>query len=59
MSDKIKSGKEILDNFFSKVKNLGKADSSVIEIVSTLHKNNKLTNTNLTNELERLRDKIK
>jgi hypothetical protein len=57
MTDKIKSGQEILDDFFSKITNIEGLDKQVTNIVLKLYKDGKLTNTNLSNELSNLREK--
>lgn len=57
MTDKIKSGQEILDDFFSKITNIEGLDKQVTNIVLRLYKDGKLTNTNLSNELSNLREK--
>lgn len=57
MSDELKSGREILDEFFLKIMDIEGVDKDVAEIVFKLFKEDKLTSTNLTNELQRLREK--
>ncbi len=57
MTDKTKSGQEILDDFFSKITNIEGLDKQVTNIVLKLYKDGKLTNTNLSNELSNLREK--
>ncbi len=56
MSNKIKSGKEILDDFFSTVQQLDKVDKNIAEILMRLYQQGKLTDINLKNELQTLRD---
>lgn len=56
MSNKIKSGKEILDDFFSTIQQLDKVDKDIAEILTRLYQQGKLTDINLKNELQTLRD---
>ncbi|HMR55650.1 MAG TPA: hypothetical protein PKD34_03615 [Candidatus Doudnabacteria bacterium] len=56
MSNKIKSGKEILDDFFSTIQQLDKVDKDIAEILIRLYQQGKLTDINLKNELQTLRD---
>lgn len=56
MSNKIKSGKEILDDFFSTLLQLDKVDKDIAEILVRLYQQGKLTDINLKNELQTLRD---
>jgi len=57
MVDKIKSGQEILNDFFSQITDIDGVDQEVANIVLKLYKDDKLTNTNLSNELSNLREK--
>lgn len=57
MSIELKSGQEILDEFFFQITNIDGVDKDVAEAVLKLYKDNKLTNTNLSNELSNIRDK--
>jgi hypothetical protein len=57
MTDQIKSGQEILDEFFSHITDIEGADQEVIETIVKLYQDGKLTNTNISNELSRLREK--
>jgi len=56
MNNKIKSGKEILDDFFSTIQQLDKVDKDIAEILMRLYQQGKLTDINLKNELQTLRD---
>ena len=56
MSDNLKSGRELLEDFFSSVKGLKVPDKEVARTVLKLYKGNKLSNTNLTNELAQLKE---
>lgn len=59
MTDKAKSGQEILDDFFSQIKNINNIDQNVADVVLRLYREGKLTNTNLSNELRTPREKAK
>jgi|APSaa5957512535_1039671.scaffolds.fasta_scaffold675106_2 hypothetical protein len=55
MNDKIKSGKETLDEFFAGIK--GKEElGQTGDIIAELYKEGKLTDKNLTNALSELRE---
>lgn len=56
MSNKIKSGKEILDDFFSTIQQFDKVDKGIAEVLVKLYQQGKLTDINLKNELQTLRD---
>ena len=56
MENQIKSGKEILDNFFQNLKNLSDVDSKIAEKLCELYNQGKLTNINITNALINLRN---
>lgn len=57
MGSELKSGQEILDEFFSQIMNIDGVDREVAEIVLKLYKDGKLTNTNLSNELSSIRER--
>ncbi|MCL4536477.1 MAG: hypothetical protein M1610_02635 [Nitrospirae bacterium] len=57
MTNQIKSGQEILDEFFSQIANIEGVDQDVAEIVLKLYQEDKLTNINLSNELGKIREK--
>ncbi len=56
MSKHIRSGKEILDDFFGSVEDLPGVDPQIAALVKKLYDNDKLTQTNLTNALAALAD---
>jgi hypothetical protein len=56
MNSKVKSGKEILDDFFSGISNIKNVDKALAESLSNLYQKGKLTDTNVRNELQKLRD---
>ncbi len=56
MSTEIKSGKEILDEYFEEVKADEELDQDIIVAIDNLYKSGKLTDRNLTNALSELRE---
>ena len=56
MSTEVKSGKEVLDEFFTEIQENKKLDESVVKKIVELHGGEKLTDTNLTNGLTDLRE---
>ena len=57
MTVQIKSGQEILDEFFSQIGNIEGVDQDVAQTVLWLYQEGKLTNTNLSNDLGTIREK--
>lgn len=51
MTDQIKNGKEIVDDFFSSLETIPGLDEAVLKILENLYKDDKLTTTNLSNAL--------
>jgi hypothetical protein len=56
MTERIKSGQEILDEFFAEMANIEGVDKDVANVVINLYHEGRLTNTNLSNELTRIRE---
>lgn len=56
MEGKVKSGKEILDDFFNGIEEIENVDKDIVKMLSELYQNDKLTDTNVRNELQKLRD---
>lgn len=54
MNDKIKSGKEVIDEFISEIYNVENADKTTVDAIVLLYSKNKLTDTNLQNALDDL-----
>lgn len=54
MENKVKSGKEILDDFFENIENIPNVDKDIAKMLSNLYDQNKLTDTNVKNELPNL-----
>ena len=57
MTDEIKSGQEIIDEFFNEILGIEALDQKIVEVLINLRRDGKLTNTNLSNELVRIREK--
>lgn len=55
MENKIKTGQEILDDFFEKINELEGADAGVKELLKKLYFEDSLTESFVKNELEKLR----
>ena len=56
MAEKVKSGKEILDDFFNGIEKIENVDTDIAKMLFELYQNDKLTDTNVKNELQKLRD---
>lgn len=56
MTDRIRSGQEILEEFFTEIASIEGIDQDVPNIVINLYREGKLTDTNLSNELARIRE---
>lgn len=57
MDNKVKSGKEILDDFFTNLSQIKNVDKGLAESLSSLYNQGKLSDTNVKNELSNLREK--
>jgi hypothetical protein len=57
MTDQIKSGQEILEEFFSQITDIEGVDQEVVKTIIKLYQEGKLTNINISNELSRIREK--
>jgi len=57
MSDEIKSGKQILDEFFQEMKVIPEIDENVVNTIIGLYAEGKLSEKNLANALLELREK--
>lgn len=56
MTADIKSGQEVVDEFFDEILKIKVLDKKVVEVLINLYRKNKLTDINLSNELARLRE---
>ncbi|THD30877.1 MAG: hypothetical protein DI588_14605 [Flavobacterium johnsoniae] len=57
MEKKVKSGKEIVDDFFENISKMENVDPAIATMLTDLYKSDKLTDTNVKNELLKLRTK--
>lgn len=55
MANSVKSGKEILDEFFEGIENIENVDPNIAKMIGQLYQDDKLTDANVKNELQRLR----
>lgn len=55
MDKPIKSGKEILDDFFNDILNVPNVDKNLASEIKKMYEEGKLTNINLSNKLTSLR----
>lgn len=56
MEEKVKSGKEILDDFFENIDKIENVDPEIAKMLNKLYNDDKLTDTNVKNELQTLRE---
>ena len=56
MIEKVKSGKEILDDFFENIQNIKDVDPEIAKMLAKLYKEGSLTEKAVKNELEKLRE---
>lgn len=56
MSKKVKSGKEILNEFFNDLKEIKGVDSTIANAIYDLYKEEKFSDANVKNKLQELRD---
>lgn len=54
MSDEIKSGKEVIDEFFAEIMNIEGVDKKTVEKLTSLYSEGKLTDTNIENVMGQL-----
>jgi hypothetical protein len=52
----VKSGKEILNDFFKEISNIENVDKTIAESLAVLYHNGKLTDKNVVNELQKIRN---
>ena len=53
MEENVKSGEEIVNDFFNSIEGV---DSNIAKMLATLYKEGKLTDINVKNELQKLRE---
>lgn len=56
MDEAIKSGKEILDEFFSEITQIPKVDKEIAEALADLYKQEKFTDKQIVNALQALEE---
>jgi hypothetical protein len=56
MEKEIKSGEEIVETFFEEIENIPEVDTKIAKILYQLYKENKFTDTNISNSLLKLRE---
>lgn len=57
MSDNVKSGKEMLDEFFSDIKNIEGVDEAIATMIQELYQQGKLTtDTHIKQALQKLKE---
>ena len=54
MNDEIKSGRQVIDEFFSEIMNIEGVDKKTVEKLTSLYKEGKLTDTNIENAMSEL-----
>ena len=54
MSEEIKSGKDVIDEFFSEIYNIDNVDEMTVEALVSLYDEGKLTDKNIQNAMEDL-----
>ncbi len=57
MDNKVKSGKEILDDFFTNISKIKNVDKGLAESLANLYNQGKLSDINVKNELSNLKEK--
>lgn len=53
--NKVKSGKEILDDFFKEISSIENVDKTIANSLAELYNNGRLTDKNVVNELQKIR----
>jgi hypothetical protein len=54
MIDKTKSGREVIDEFFAEILDIGGVDKKTVEKLASLYRAEKLTDTNIRNAMDQL-----
>lgn len=59
MTEQIKSGKEVIDEFFSEIYNIENVDEKTVDMLVSLYSQGKLTDKNIQNAMEQsLQDQL-
>ncbi|WP_284651337.1 MULTISPECIES: hypothetical protein [Flavobacterium] len=56
MEENVKSGEEIVNDFFNSIEEIKGVDANIAKMLATLYKEGKLTDINVKNELQKLRE---
>ena len=56
MDNQVKSGKEILEDFFDNIQNIENVDKNLAQSLADLYKENNLTEKKVINKLQELRE---
>jgi hypothetical protein len=56
MDNQVKSGKEILEDFFNNIQNIENVDKNLAQSLADLYKENNLTEKRVINKLQELRE---
>ncbi len=59
MKEKIKSGKEVLEEFITNIKAKENLNADIVDLISDLHDSDKISKKNLLNGLLNIREKNK
>ena len=54
MNDEVKSGKQVIDEFFAEILNIEGVDEKTVQKLLSLYNEEKLTDTNIQNAMEQL-----
>lgn len=56
MEENVKSGEEIVNDFFNAIEGIKGVDENIAKMLSVLYKEGKLSDINVKNELQKLRE---
>ena len=56
MEENVKSGEEIVNDFFNSIEEIKGVDANIAKMLATLYKEGKLIDINVKNELQKLRE---
>ena len=56
MEESVKSGVEIVNDFFNSIEEIKGVDADIAKMLATLYKEGKLTDIHVKNELQKLRE---
>lgn len=55
--ENVKSGKQIVDDFFNEIEKLPNIDKDIAQLFAKLYSQNKFSDVNIKNELQKMREK--